>query len=175
MKMTWSHGAHSSARSSNGIRWIYNPYLLVAFRLFLAAVFIYAAANKIGKPLAFADEIHGYGVVDYGPPLYTMAVVLPWLELLCGLSLVTGICLRGSALILLALNAMFLVVIAKKTAGYVSGGTPFMKVYFDCGCGFGATFAWKKLLEDAVYFLVAAALLVAPLHRFTFPFKRRVS
>lgn len=147
-------------------RWIYNPYLLLAFRLLLAAVFIYAAAQKIGKPLAFADEIHGYGVVGYGPPLYIMAVALPWLELLCGLSLVTGVFMRGSALVLLGLNAMFLVVIAKKTAGFVEDGTPFMKVFFDCGCGFGATYAWKKLLEDSAYFLVSMVLLFAPAHRF---------
>jgi putative oxidoreductase len=175
MKMTWSQGAHPWGRDPGDVHWIYHPYLLLVFRLILAGVFIYAAAQKIGRPLAFADEIHNYGVVDYGPPLYIMAVVLPWLELLCGLSLVTGIWLRGSALILLALNAMFLVVIAKRTAGYVSEGTPFMKVYFDCGCGFGAVFAWKKLLEDAVYFIVAAALVTAPLHRFTLSLRRRSS
>ncbi len=92
--------------------WLYHPYLLLAFRLFLAAIFIYAAVQKIGKPLLFAEEIHTYGVVGYGVPLYLMAVVLPWLELICGVSLVTGVFIRGSALVLLGLNAMFLVVIA---------------------------------------------------------------
>jgi len=175
MKMTWSQGTHPTGRLSSGGHWIHHPYLLLVFRLFLAAVFIYAAAQKIGKPLAFADEIHSYSVVDYGPPLYCMAVVLPWLELICGLLLATGVFIRGSALILLGLNAMFLAVIAKRTTDYVNGGTPFMKVYFDCGCGFGATFAWRKLFEDAVYLLVSAVLLFAPLHRFTLSFKRRSS
>jgi putative oxidoreductase len=175
MKMTWSQGAHASGRDPGAVHWIYNPYLLLVFRLILAAVFIYAAAQKIGKPLAFADEIHNYGFVDYGAPLYSMAVLLPWLELICGLSLVTGIGVRGSALVLLGLNAMFIIVIAKRTAGYVSEGTPFMKVYFDCGCGFGAVFAWKKLIEDAAYLIMSAALLTAPLHRFTFSLKRRSS
>lgn len=169
---TWrSLDANEGDVRSGGVRWFHNPYLLLAFRLLLAAVFVYAAVHKIGRPTAFADEIHNYGVVDYGPPLYIMAVVLPWLELICGISLVTGLFVRGSALILLGLNAMFLVVIARKTVGFMQGGTPFMKIYFDCGCGFGATFAWKKLLEDAVYFLCAAALLTAPLHRFTLSFK----
>jgi len=175
MKMTWSQGAHPTAGTRDGVHWIFNPYLLLAFRLLLAAIFIYAAVQKIGKPLAFADEIHNYGVVDYGAPLYIMAVVLPWVELLCGLALVTGVAVRGSALILLGLNAMFLAVIAKKTAGYVGDGTPFMKVYFDCGCGFGATYAWKKLLEDAAYLLVALALLAAPRHRFVVSIRRRSS
>jgi len=175
MKMTWSQGAHPAGVRPGGVHGIYNPFVLLVLRLVLAAVFIYAAVHKIGRPLAFADEIHTYGVVDYGPPLYLMAVVLPWLELLCGLSLVTGVFIRGSALVLLGLNAMFLAVIAKKTTGFMHIGTPFMKVYFDCGCGFGATFAWKKLLEDALYVIIAAVLLTAPLHRFTIRFRRRLS
>jgi putative oxidoreductase len=175
MKIGLSRAANPPDTKPGGVGWFHHPYVLLVFRLFLAAVFIYAAVQKVGRPNAFADEIHSYGVVSYGPPLYIVAVVLPWLELICGISLVTGIFVRGSALILLGLNAMFLVVIAKKTVDFVHGGTPFMKVYFDCGCGFGATFAWKKLLEDAVYFLVAASLLTAPLHRFTLSFKRRSS
>jgi len=175
MKILWSQGTHPASGSGNAPRWIFNPYLLLAFRLFLAAIFIYAAVQKIGKPHAFADEIRNYGIVGYGPPLYIMAVVLPWIELLCGLALVTGVALRGAALFLVALNVMFLVVIAKRTAGYVGGGTPFMKVYFDCGCGFGAVYAWKKLLEDAVYLLLALTLLAAPRHRFTVSIRRRSS
>lgn len=175
MKMTWSQGAQAQDGNRNGSDWIYNPYLLLAFRLLLAAVFIYAAVQKIGKPHAFAEEIRNYGIVDYGAPLYVMAIVLPWIELLCGLSLVTGVGVRGAALILIGLNAMFIAVIAKKTIGYVNDGTPFMEVYFDCGCGFGAVYAWKKLLEDAAYLLVSWALLSAPRHRFVGSIKRRSS
>ena len=175
MKITWSQGARAQGGNRNGIHWIFNPYLLLAFRFLLAAVFIYAAVQKIGKPLAFADEMRNYGIVDYGPPLYVMAIVLPWIELLCGFSLVTGVAVRGAALILIGLNAMFIAVIAKRTIGYMSDGTPFMKVYFDCGCGFGAIYAWKKLLEDAAYLLISWALLVAPRHRFVVSIKRRSS
>jgi hypothetical protein len=82
---------------------------------------------------------------------------------------------RGAALILVGLNAMFLAVIAKKTIGYLEDGTPFMKIYFDCGCGFGATYAWKKLLEDAAYLLMSLAILAAPRHRFTVSIRRRSS
>jgi uncharacterized membrane protein YphA (DoxX/SURF4 family) len=175
MKMTWSQGAHPSAGNRNGIRWIFNPYLLLAFRLLLAAIFIYAAVQKIGKPQAFAEAIRGFGVVEYGPPLYIMAIVLPWIEIFCSLSLVTGVFVRGSALILLGMNALFLAVIANRAAGFVRDGTPFMKVYFDCGCGFGPTYAWKKLLEDAAYLLMSLALLAAPRHRFTVSIRRRSS
>jgi hypothetical protein len=60
--------------------WIFNPYLLLVMRLVLAAVFIYAAAQKIGHPLQFADEIRMYRILDIGPPLYIASVVLPWIE-----------------------------------------------------------------------------------------------
>jgi putative oxidoreductase len=159
--------------SDRGRFWLYHPVVLLIFRLLLAAIFIYAAVQKIGKPLRFAEEIRTYSVVGYGVPLYLMAVVLPWLELICGIALATGFFIRGAALVLLGLNAMFLVVIAKRTVGNMHAGVPFLKVYFDCGCGFGATFAWKKLLEDSIYFILAMILLFAPLHRFTIPSARR--
>ena len=147
--------------------WIFNPYLLLAFRLVLAAVFIYAAFLKIGKPLLFADEIRMYNILDVGPPLYIMAIALPWIELFCGISLVTGVFIRGSALTLLVLNVVFLVAVSIRTAGVMNEeGIGFMKVYFDCGCGFGDTFAWKKLLEDSIFFLLSLALIVAPTYRF---------
>lgn len=165
----------ASANGGPFRRALTHPLTLLALRLVLAAVFIYAAIQKIGRPLLFADEIRAYGVVDDGAPLYVMAVVLPWFELLCGVALVTGVALRGAALILAGLNALFIVVIAYRAAVLVRGGAPFFKVYFDCGCGFGATYAWKKLIEDAALLAVSLVLLLAPAHRYTIPFRRRSS
>jgi len=105
----------------------------------------------------------------------TSLTALPWLEILCGIALVTGIFLRGASLILLGLNALFLIVIALRTAAFLRDGMPFFKIYFDCGCGFGATYAWKKLLEDGVYFILSMILLFAPSHKFTVSLKRRSS
>jgi uncharacterized membrane protein YphA (DoxX/SURF4 family) len=155
--------------------WVFNPYLLLVFRLVLAGVFLYAAFQKIDKPLAFADEIRMYRILDVGAPLYIAAIVLPWIELLCGLSLLTGIFLRGSALILLVLNAVFLVAVSIRTFGVMSEeGIAFTKVYFDCGCGFGETYAWKKLAEDAFFLLFSLALLLAPAYRFVIaPIRRK--
>ena len=141
-------------------------YLLLLARILLAGVFIYAALQKIDKPLMFADEIRMYGVIDSGPLLYMMAIVLPWMEIICGISLLTGVFMRGSALILFVFNAVFIAVISYRTAGIMSSeGTTFTKVYFDCGCGFGATYAWKKLLEDTVFMLLALWIMLAPRHR----------
>jgi uncharacterized membrane protein YphA (DoxX/SURF4 family) len=142
--------------------------VLLLLRFLLAAVFIYAAIQKIDKPLAFSDEIRMYGIADYGPLLYLLAIVLPWLELVCGLCLLTGIYLHGAAFILTGLNAIFITVITVRTVNIMHAGTPLLKVYFDCGCGFGATYAWKKLLENAVLFFMTGGLLFYLLHRGSF-------
>ena len=157
------------------IPWYFNDYLVLVFRLILAAVFIYAALQKIGKPLAFADEIRMYRILDVGPPLYIMAILLPWIELLCGLALLSGLLMRGSALTLLALNAVFLVAVSIRTVGIMGEeGIGFMSVYFDCGCGFGATHAWTKLLEDLAFFLFSLVILLKPEYRFALGISRRL-
>lgn len=148
-----------------------NDYLLLVARIVLAGVFIYAALQKIDKPLLFADEIKMYGVITGGPILYIMAIVLPWVEIFCGISLLTGILMRGSALVLFLFNAMFIAVISYRTAGVMSAeGTAFTSVYFDCGCGFGETYAWKKLLEDTLFLLLALWILFSARYRFVLPF-----
>lgn len=154
--------------------WYFNDYLVLVLRLVLAAVFIYAALQKIGKPLAFADEIRMYQILDIGPMLYMMAITLPWIELFCGLSLLTGLLMRGSALILFVFNAVFLVAVSIRTAGIMGEeGIGFMSVYFDCGCGFGATHAWKKLLEDSAFLLFSLVILLKPEYRFVLCISRR--
>jgi uncharacterized membrane protein YphA (DoxX/SURF4 family) len=171
-----TRGAPVSASSAVAARtpWYFNDYLVLVFRIVLAAVFIYAAMQKIGKPLAFADEIRMYRIVGIGAPLYIMAIVLPWIELLCGLSLLTGLLMRGSALILFVFNAVFIVAVSIRTVGIMGEeGIGFMSVYFDCGCGFGATHAWKKLLEDIIFFLLSLVILLKPGYRFVLRISRR--
>jgi uncharacterized membrane protein YphA (DoxX/SURF4 family) len=140
---------------------------LLVIRVILAAVFIYAALQKIDKPLMFADEIGMYGILGPGPLLNVFAIILPWIELICGLALLTGVFIRGAALILAAMNLVFIVVIAYRTAGIMSAeGTPLRHVYFDCGCGFGPTYAWKKLIEDAFLFAFSVVILLSPAYRY---------
>jgi uncharacterized membrane protein YphA (DoxX/SURF4 family) len=176
MRGRTTDGSVSTRHGPGGTRtpFYFNDYLVLALRLILAAVFVYAALQKIGKPLAFADEIRMYGILDIGPLLYILAIALPWIELLCGLSLLTGCFMRGSVLILLGLNAVFLVAVSIRTVGIMGEeGIGFMSVYFDCGCGFGATHAWKKLLEDLAFFLFSLVILLKPEYRFVLGISRR--
>ena len=150
-----------------------NRWLLLACRLLLAAVFVYAAMQKAGRPLLFADEIRMYGIIGHGPVLYLLAIILPWIELVCGVSLLTGILMRGSALILAVVNVVFIVVIAYRSAVIMNvEGIGLAQVFFDCGCGFGPAYAWKKLIEDTVLFFAALLILSAPAYRLVIPVRR---
>jgi uncharacterized membrane protein YphA (DoxX/SURF4 family) len=145
----------------------FNQYLVVFARIVLAAVFIYAAVGKIDKPLMFAEQIRNYKMLDISPLLYIIAIVLPWIELLCGISLITGIFIRGASLTLTAMNLGFLIVIVYKTLYEMdSTNIAFFDVFFDCGCGFKPTHAWKKILEDVGLLGLSLLLLFSREHRF---------
>ena len=87
--------------SPNSTSWMFN-----AIRIFLGAVFIWASVPKIIDPQSFAEILKNYQIL---PPalLNPVAVVLPWIEALCGLSLIFGRLIRGSALIFVILMSIF--------------------------------------------------------------------
>ncbi len=80
---------------------------MLAARLILGVVFIYASIDKIAHPAAFAEAVYNYQIL---PDLLInpTALVLPWLELVLGLFLITGLFREGSAFIVTALMAVFL-------------------------------------------------------------------
>jgi putative oxidoreductase len=157
----------SSGSASGRPGGLFGQYVVVAMRILVAAVFIYAALHKIDKPLLFAEEIRMYRIIGFGPVLYLTAIVLPWIELFCGLAILSGLFIRGGALILTVLNVVFISVVLYRTLSIMSAnGTSLMDVYFDCGCGFGATYAWKKLIEDAVLLVCSATIFFSSSYRF---------
>lgn len=127
---------------------------LLAVRLGLAAVFLWSAAPKIAAPDLFAWNVHNYQIL---PPwgVNTMAITLPWLELVVGIFLLVGWWTRASATIVALLMSMFM-------AGFVMATARGLNV--SCGCfevgqGHAATPLWQVLLRDAA-FLMAALLLM---------------
>ncbi|NOZ62319.1 MAG: DoxX family membrane protein [Calditrichaeota bacterium] len=113
-------------------------------RIIIAGIFIYAGAVKIANPAGFAEQVDNYRILPYFFVVIT-AVVLPWLELICGMLLLTSRCLSASALILLVLNFIFIVAIA---SALVRG------LDISCGCfAVGAEetkIGMQKLAEDIV-------------------------
>jgi uncharacterized membrane protein YphA (DoxX/SURF4 family) len=98
--------------------------LQVLCRLALGGLFIYASLDKIAHPREFAGIIANYAILpDF---LVTLpALVLPWLELLAGLSLVSGLWVRSSAFLLSLLLLVFIVAL---------GYNALRGVDLSCGC-----------------------------------------
>lgn len=86
-----------------------------AARIFLGAVFIYASWDKILDPAAFAVIVGNHQIL---PPalIHPAALLLPWIELVCGTCLILGRMVRGSALIVLFLMVAFMGALAYSAA-----------------------------------------------------------
>ncbi len=83
-------------------------YLVLACRLIVGGVFVYASLDKLAHPQAFAEVIHNYRLVPYAL-LHPAALLLPMVEFVIGVTLILGLARRGAALIsgLLLLVFMF--------------------------------------------------------------------
>ena len=79
---------------------------LFVTRLILGGVFIYASVDKILHPAAFSEAVYNYQLLP-DALINLTAIVLPWLELLLGIALVSGVCLPGAAFLCSALLITF--------------------------------------------------------------------
>lgn len=78
----------------------------MAVRIALGSVFLLSSADKIADPQAFATIVGNYQLLP--PPLVrTTAVVLPWLEAVCGLALIVGRYQKGAALLVSLMMVVF--------------------------------------------------------------------
>ena len=105
-------------------RWLLHPKLSLAARILLGLVFIAAALPKIADPPGFAKAIWAYALF---PPwaLNPLALLLPWLELFCGLALGLGRWVRAAILWVSALLLSFSLALAINLARHHPT---------DCGC-----------------------------------------
>ena len=126
-----------------------HPYLVLIVRCFLGAVFIVAAIEKIAIPETFAISVEAYKLIPT-QLINIFALIIPWMELVCGLFLVAGVLARASAALLSALLSVFIVAL-------ISALLRELKI--DCGC-FGLAHAtpvgWGKVLEDVGLLILAS-------------------
>jgi len=130
---------------------IRNKSILLVFRLIVGGVFLWAGILKIFDPLEFAQGIANYRVF---PRVITffLALVLPWLEALCGIFLISGIFRNASSLLVSCLLAGFLVLI---TSAILRG------LDIDCGC-FGSLSQkadYKLMLSDSLLLFFSLSML----------------
>jgi uncharacterized membrane protein YphA (DoxX/SURF4 family) len=132
----------------------------VVARWVLGALFIYMGLGKAVHPVEFLKLVRQYDLVSVPLLLNVIASLLPWFEVFCGLLLVLGVAVRGSALLLLAMLIPFTVIVIKRALAIQSVlHLAFCAIKFDCGCGTGEVFICRKIAENAALALLCAFLL----------------
>jgi len=131
---------------------MHNKYLSFAIRLILGSVFIYASISKIEHPAQFLTVIENYRLLSTAQSHYA-ALFLPWLELFCGLFLMTGIFVETSAGLISIMLVFFM---AALLSALLRG------LDIDCGCfssgADGASVSALRLLEDMAMLAMAVYL-----------------
>ncbi|GEJ57956.1 MauE/DoxX family redox-associated membrane protein [Anaeromyxobacter diazotrophicus] len=125
--------------------------LVLASRLALAAIFLYAAATKVPDLAAFATDVANYRLVP--------AALVPWaaaavvgIEIVVGLALLTGFYARAAALVA---AGMLVVFIAGLSQALLRG------IDLRCGCFGGDEPAdWWTVVRD-LFMLVPAGIVLA--------------
>ncbi len=121
-----------------------NPVLTLVLRVLLGCLFLYSGVSKLNDLKSFAVAIENYQLLPNGA-INFFALLVPWLEVLAGIAVVTGIFLRGGAFILTLLLLIFTTAIAISIANGVD---------ITCGCSLpfaeAARVGWKKLVENLV-------------------------
>src|SRR6266567_3098433 len=132
----------------------------VLARWFLAFVFIYMGLEKALDPVTFLKLVRQYELVKNPLLLNVIASTLPWFEIICGLLLLAGVAVRGTAINLIAMLVPFtLLVLRRALAIAATQGTPFCAIKFDCGCGGGEVLICHNLIENSALFFLACWLL----------------
>ena len=126
---------------------INNRILHYLFRLILGGVFSWAGIIKITNPLGFAQDIANYLIFPQNVSFF-LALLLPWIEVICGVFIITGLFLRSSSAFLSCILVGFLILI------FV---TMIRGIDVECGC-FGSLSQqvdYKLLLTDGALLFIS--------------------
>ncbi len=138
-----------------------NPYLVLLVRVFIGLLFIMSSLEKIVDPAAFAQSIANYKMLPGWLGIFG-ATVLPWLELLCGFSVLFGALTRGSSLLL---SAMLVVFTAAVLVALARG------LDIACGCftqdPTSSRIGWLKVLQNATLIVLTLYLYFSKSESFT--------
>ena len=136
------------------------PWLGVAARLGLAAVWLIAGGTKVGDLAASGRAVNAYQVMPYDVAT-VIGAALPFVELALGVLLLVGLATRVSAGVSAALLVVFIAGIASAWARGLA---------IDCGCfGSGGQLAagqtpsyLPEILRDIGFLALAGFLLIWP-------------
>ena len=88
-----------------------HPWLTVRVQIALGAIFVAAALPKIADPPSFAHMVYNYRILPAGL-VNISALVMPWVELLCGLALILGVWVKSARNLVALMLVMFIVAIS---------------------------------------------------------------
>ena len=143
-------------------RW--GDFALLFARLIVGGLMIYVSIGKLQDPVAFLKVVKLYEIVpvEWHVALNSIAVIVPWIELLGGAALLVGVGLRGTGAVMFVMLIVFSMAITMRTRQIMDAeGKLFMQVKFDCGCGTGEQIIWLKLLENAGLILLALLITLS--------------
>ncbi|NQU03913.1 MAG: DoxX family membrane protein [Syntrophaceae bacterium] len=83
-----------------------SPVLALLFRLILGVTFLYSGIVKAADPVGFAQSIANYLILP-DVMVNVSAILLPWIEIVAGGSLLLGVLTRGGALVSSVLLGIF--------------------------------------------------------------------
>ncbi len=115
--------------------------ITLGLRWLLGVVLIWAALGKLANAQDFLANVYDYRIPLPGSFLRHVAVTLPWIELLCGLALLTGFW-QESALGLVFM--MMLIFLAATGQAWIRG------LDIDCGC-FGTALEKNSFLGSVEF------------------------
>lgn len=134
-------------------RLIASPLLAVIFRWILGLIFIYASIHKITDPFAFSEAIYNYRILP-DVLINQLAICLPWLELIAGLSLIIGVWTKGGALIISFLSLSFAIAL---------GSALFRGLDISCGCFYSSgtklIAGWVTIAQDLGLLIIGIQVL----------------
>ena len=139
----------------------YNLPLLARF--ILGAVFIYASLDKIADPVAFSTSIDNYHITPIAINNLA-ALIIPWVELIIGLSLITGVFLDGASILTMALLVFFIFIISQAYARGISLQCGCFKTVVDPGLGDLKQEMLWRIFEDFLF--LGLAIIVYFRHAF---------
>jgi len=127
-------------------------------RWLLGVLFLWAAASKAANPTAFLASIYAYDLPVARPIVQLGAVMIPWLELLCGLLLLANVYVESALGCMVALLILFLTATGQ---AWVRG------LDIACGCfqleflGLSSSAPVTKFLESVGFAFFRNLLLLA--------------
>jgi uncharacterized membrane protein YphA (DoxX/SURF4 family) len=126
----------------------------------LGILFIYMGLSKALDPVGFLKLVRQYDLPFSYWLLNSIAAGLPWFETICGLLLLLGVAVRGTALAMLVMLVPFTIVVTQRALDIASlQQLAFCSVRFDCGCGAGVVNVCSKIVENVFLALLSIWLV----------------